>query len=263
MQEQTHDIAEWESIEVLRSASEAQTREGTGLKIRQDIIDRYSAPRANTPYPLEYAYHLLGDVSGKTVLDYGCGSGENSVLAVDHGAKVIGIDISPDLIALARKRSELHSVEQNVEFRVGSAHELPLDDQSVDVVFGKAILHHLDLKLSSREVFRVLRKGGKAIFLEPVRNSKFIRFVRGLIPYTAPDVSPYERPLTDIELAEFAEPFTTYDSRAFSLPVVNLLQVLRVPDRLFHKAIRLDGWFLQNAPALDHFASVRVIQLTK
>ena len=45
------------------------------------------------------------------------------------------------------------------------SHELPLEDESVDVVFGMAILHHLDLQLASDEVFRVLKKGGRVVDL--------------------------------------------------------------------------------------------------
>lgn len=258
-----HEIKRWESVEVERSASEAKRRETSDLRIRQDIIERYSNPPADTFYALEYAYHILGDVRGKTVLDYGCGAGENTVLAASRGAKVIGVDISPELIGLAEKRLEAHNLAENAEFRVGSAHELPLDDESVDVVLGIAILHHLDLKLASKEVFRVLKKGGRAIFSEPVRNSKFITFVRNLIPYEQPDLSPFERPLTDAELKEFAAEFAEYKSRAFSLPFVNLIEVLGLPEKLLHKAIGIDGKILRKAQFLDYYASVRVIELTK
>jgi ubiquinone/menaquinone biosynthesis C-methylase UbiE len=51
-----------------------------------------------------------------------------------------------------------------VEYIIGSAHDVPLPDDSVDVVFGMAILHHLDLESSAREVKRVLRKGGAQSF---------------------------------------------------------------------------------------------------
>ncbi|HMS41268.1 MAG TPA: class I SAM-dependent methyltransferase, partial [Pyrinomonadaceae bacterium] len=180
-----------------------------------------------------------------------------------HGAKVIGVDISPELIELAEKRLEQHEMADLADFRVGSAHELPLEDESVDVVFGMAILHHLDLKLASDEVFRVLKKGGRAIFLEPVRNSKLIKFVRNLIPYTQPDVSPFERPLTDAELKEFSARFTNYKSRAFSLPFVNLIEVLGMSENTFHKATKIDGKILQKSKFLNYYASVRVIEMTK
>lgn len=247
------------------NAARAKRRKNS-MKIYEsnnEIIERYSNPPADTFYPLEYAYYLLGDARGQTVLDYGCGSGDNSVLIADHGAKVIGVDISPDLIELAEKRLAIHGLNENAEFRVGSAHELPLKDESVDVVFGMAILHHLDLQLASAEVFRVLKKGGRAVFLEPVRNSKFIRFVRGLIPYQAPDVSPFERPLTDKQLKTFAKEFTSYKSRAFSLPFVNLVEVLGLPDKHFHSAVKVDGKFLSGNSFLNYYATVRVVEMIK
>jgi ubiquinone/menaquinone biosynthesis C-methylase UbiE len=257
------EIKKWESVEVERSASEAKRKEANDLRIKQDIISRYSNPPADTFYALEYMYHLLGDARGKTVLDYGCGAGDNAVLIASHGASVVGVDISPELIELAGKRLKAHDLDKNVEFRVGSAHELPLEDESVDIVFGNAILHHLDLKLASKEVFRVLKKSGRAIFLEPVRNSKFIWFVRNLIPYEQPDLSPFERPLTDAELKDFAAEFSGYKSRAFSLPLVNLVEVLGLPEKFYHSAIKVDGRVLKTAKFLNYYASVRVIEMTK
>ncbi len=258
------EIRKWENVEVERSAGEAQKRETEELRLSPATVERYLTPPFDTPYQLEYAYHLLGDVKGKTVLDYGCGAGENSVLIASHGAeKIIGIDISPELVELGQKRLELHGFAETAELCVGSAHELPIETESVDVVFGMAILHHLDLQLASDEVFRVLKKGGRAIFLEPVRNSKFIKVVRNLIPYESPDVSPFERPLTDAELEKFAERFSGVRSRAFSIPFVNLVNVLGLPETILHKAIKLDGKILKAAPFLKNYASVRVIGMTK
>jgi len=117
---------------------------------------RPDARRISTPFWCAASSALI--VRGLTVLDYGCGAGENSVLIAMHGAeKVVGVDISPELIELGRQRLALHGFAENTEFRVGSAHELPLEDESIDVVFGMAILHHLDLQLASNEVFRVLK----------------------------------------------------------------------------------------------------------
>lgn len=104
---------------------------------------------------------------------------------------------------------------------------MPFPDASIDVVFAIAILHHLDLDLVSREVRRVLKPAGRAIFQEPVRNSSVIRFLRSLVPYRAPDISPYERPLTDGELARFAAGFSTWSVRAFALPPVQVGQCCR------------------------------------
>lgn len=252
----------WERVEVERSSTEAKRRSNDELRIRDSILERYAAPSCETPYALEYAYHLLGDVTGESVLDYGCGAGENSVLIAGHGGHPVGIDISPDLLELAERRMDLHE-HSSYEFKVGSAHELPLEDESVDVVFGMAILHHLDLDLSSKEVFRVLKKGGRAIFFEPVRNSRFVWFIRNLIPYTSPEVSPFERPLTEAELATFSAQFTDYHQRAFSLPFVNLIETLGLGDGLLNMAIKIDGRILKALPFLSHFASIRVFEIKK
>lgn len=104
MNEQPNDIAVWENIEAERSAGEAKKYSLNELKISDSIIQRYIDPANTTPFPLEYVYHLLGDVRGKLVLDYGCGAGENSVLIASHGGKPIGVDISADLIQLAQRR---------------------------------------------------------------------------------------------------------------------------------------------------------------
>lgn len=202
-------------------------------------------------------------MKGKTVLDYGCGTGGNSLILAKRGANVIGVDISPELLELAEKRMAANGVAGNTKFLVGSAHDLPIPDESIDIVFGIAILHHLELEESSKEVFRVLKKGGRAIFQEPVRNSKFVKFIRNIIPYEQPDVSPFERPLTDSELRNFARNFSAYKSRAFSLPFVNLLGILPVSETYYHSAIKLDRKILNKMPFLDFYATIHVTEMTK
>ena len=253
----------WERAEIERSSVEATLTPDAALRVTQGIFDRYSAPPADTVYPLEYAYHLLGDVAGKRIVDFGCGSGANTALLTNRGAHVVGVDISADLIGLARRRLEVSGRARGAEFVVGSAHDLPFPDNSIDVVFGIAILHHLDLELVSREVHRVLKPGGRAIFQEPVRNSRILRFVRSLIPYRAPDISPFERPLTDAELERVGRRFSSRQSRAFLLPHVQLGQVLPVVRNHWQRLYAADGAMLRAVPALKHFAGIRVIQLTK
>src|SRR5688572_17235376 len=110
MNKEIEKIQKWENLEVERSASEAKKKESNDLRIKDQIIQRYKNPPANTMYSLEYSYHLLGDVKDKVVLDYGCGLGDNSVLLADRGAKVIGVDISPELLELAEKRLAAHNL---------------------------------------------------------------------------------------------------------------------------------------------------------
>jgi len=102
------DRRTWKQAEVPRSGVEAAATPDSSLRIGWKNIERYRHPDADTPYPLEYAYHLLGDVTGQRLLDIGCGSGMNSVLAAMHGARGTGIDISPSLARLALCRCGFH-----------------------------------------------------------------------------------------------------------------------------------------------------------
>jgi 2-polyprenyl-3-methyl-5-hydroxy-6-metoxy-1,4-benzoquinol methylase len=254
----------WERAEVMRSAFEAAHIHEAALRANEDDLKRYMNPPADTCYPLEYAYHLLGDARGKLVLDYGCGDGIHSLTLARRGARVKSLDISPELIHVARQRLRLNGIDSGVEFINGSAHEIPLPDESVDVVFGIAILHHLDLALSSREVHRVLKPGGRAIFQEPVRNSRFMKTIRGLIPYRSPGVSPYERPLTDCELQDYAQGFSSYRTKAFLLPTTNLVDVIPpLSRRYIHTCYRRDANVLRRFPKLAFYSTVRVIEIVK
>ena len=256
-------IKQWEQVEIERSASEASHINAASLLNNERDMARYLDPPADTSYPLEYCYHLLGDVRGKSVLDFGCGSGENTILLARRGAIVYAMDISESLMKVARQRLAVNGSGSNVRFFCSSAYSIALADESVDVVFGIAILHHLDLALTAREVRRVLRKGGRAIFQEPVRNSKLVQRVRDMIPYQSPDVSPFERPLTDQELKDFAHGYADYKSRAFMLPDVNLAQLLPIARNFIGPLFRLDGVILRNVPALSYYATVRVIEIVK
>jgi SAM-dependent methyltransferase len=249
--------------EIQRSSVEATLTSDAMLRMSRRTLARYEQPPPDTVYPLEYSYHLLGDVRGKRIVDFGCGSGANAVLLANREAAVYGVDISEDLIRLAERRLAANGRAGAVQFVVGSAHDLPFPDGSIDIVFGVAILHHLDLALVSREVHRVLAAGGRAIFQEPVRNSAAVRFLRSLIPYRAPDISPFERPLTDGELQTFARPFSAVRVRAFGLPYVQAGQLLPVVRKHVDRLYRTDAALLRRVPALEKYASIRVIEVTK
>jgi len=242
--------------EIRRSAIDA-SRRTRSLLADPDLVARYSNPPENTAFHLEYAYHLLGDVRGKQVLDLGCGAGEHALLLATKGAYVIGLDISPELVAIARRRFELNQLPG--EFRVSSVYQTDLPDQSIDVVFCMAVLHHLDLTLARREVLRVLKPGGVIILREPVRDSALYAFARNLIPFRRHISSERERPLRKDEIDGFADGLNCDAKRRFKLPFVPLVH-LAAP-RWLHAAIRLDRWMLRRFPALSHWATVEVRRL--
>src|SRR5213083_1124920 len=100
----TEAMQQWERAEIARSSVEATLTADEALRVSQDTFARYAAPPADTPYPLEFAYNQLGDVDGRRVVDFGCGSGANTALLAGRGAHVWAIDISQDLLRLGQRR---------------------------------------------------------------------------------------------------------------------------------------------------------------
>lgn len=249
----TTHLAIREQSEVARSASEASK-----IVIRPVRFERYLNPPASTSFPLEYSFHLLGDARGRTVLDLGCGSGEEIIPLVHRGARVIGIDISPDLIAIARRR--LDDANLDAEVRVGSAYETGLADCSVDVIFSMSLIHHLELSRVRDEMLRVLRPGGFVVLKEPIRFSGGYGFLRSLLP-KRDDISDYEHPLTALELQIFQQGFHSEGLRFFRLPLVPLVKWC-VPQASRY-TFRLSNFLISRFPAISRYATVAVVRLRK
>jgi len=246
-----------ERAEIIRSAEEA--KKFTLVIIDRAQVERYLAPAADTLYPLEYAYYLLGDVRGKTVIDLGCGKGENLIPLAERGARVTGIDVSPDLIQLAKKRIDLAGVAAKA--CVGSAYETGLEDGSVDIVFCIALIHHLDIPRVRDEMWRILKKGGFVVLSEPIRFSRIYDCVRKLFP-AREDVSEYEHPLTKIEFATMNERFVAEGQHYFKLPFVPLVErfLLRSASPFSR---RVSALALRVFPSSRHFAGNTVLKLVK
>lgn len=103
-------------------------------------------------------------LAGKVVLDIACGSGYGSQMLAKSAQKVFGVDISEDSIQYAKK----HYSSDNVEYRVGDATMIPLDDASVDaVVCFETIEHIQDYRKFLQEIKRVLRPEGQLILSTP------------------------------------------------------------------------------------------------
>jgi len=103
------------------------------------------------------------------IVDVGCGTGSalrHASLKVS-GGKLVGIDPVPRMIEIARERTLDHLGSDRIEYREGSAEDIPLGDDTADFVFAFDSLDHwLDKERGFGEIHRVLRQGGNLVIVK-------------------------------------------------------------------------------------------------
>jgi ubiquinone/menaquinone biosynthesis C-methylase UbiE len=147
---------------------------------------------------VDYLVATSGLEPGGEVLDLGCGSGVFTDLLHRRGFQATGLDLSPKLLELARRKyPELRFVEGDVE-------NLPFDDGAADGVMLSGILHHLpEPARCAAEVYRVLRRGGRFVAFDPNRANPFMYLYRDRSSpfYSSVGVTENERPVKASEVA--------------------------------------------------------------
>jgi ubiquinone/menaquinone biosynthesis C-methylase UbiE len=104
------------------------------------------------------------DISGKVILDIACGEGFGSKIISKSSKFVYGVDISKDVIENAKKSYHI----PNLEFLVGNATSIPLNDQTIDVVISFETIEHLELHNEMmKEIKRVLKPDGTLVISSP------------------------------------------------------------------------------------------------
>ena len=103
---------------------------------------------------------LLPNLTGKKVLMLGCGTGEESQMLKEHGARdIIGIDLSKESIRLAKESYP------DCEFMVGDMHSLPFDNETFDFIYSSLAVHYSETpEVVYKEIYRLLKTNGEVLF---------------------------------------------------------------------------------------------------
>ncbi len=211
----------------------------------------------------------LKSLKDKKVLDCGCGLGELSVWLAMHNVHVCAIDVSPKSLEVLKKRAELYKVHDKIQAQLMAIENLGYKEESFDLVVGEWILHHVLIDKSVPEIYRVLKRGGKAIFLETNANNKLLLFCRRFIvgrlgiPKYQDEV---EYPLTDEDIQKIKRIFAGNCKCHYPFTFFKLLD-----NYIFHAKIKFISFILAHLdrsvyrffPSLRKYSYHQVIELSK
>ena len=181
-------------------------------RLADEFAARVETKAHNAYYEKPAMLALLPDVAGKRVLDAGCGPGVYAEWLLEHGAEVVGIDVSRRMIELARERvgERAEFIQANLEEPINS-----LEDASFDLVLSALSVDYVrDLGRLFAEYSRVLRDGGHFVFSKERPFSDFTR--RHLTHY-------FETEIIGCEWRGFGTPVVV---RSYRRPLSELLNAI-------------------------------------
>lgn len=242
-----------ERVELERSLTDAE-RERISLPVVASTAS-YADYRNRSPWR-RYLFDFLEPLEGKTILDLGCGYYPTPVYLALAGAKrVYACDVSPRAVEYALQTAAGAGLADRGVGLVAPAEQLPLPDESIDVVHAEATLHHLNLPRASCELARVLKRGGKAGFKDPLGHNRLLEFARDYLPYHWKKAAKgTDCPLCCSELEEFGRHFDQHQYRGFCFLSMAALILGRGRSRLREQLECLDEALLNRLPFLRNYS---------
>ena len=150
-------------------------------------LPRVWLDKAKNPSPIpldywEYAFHLLGNLQGKKVVEVGCGDGWITTCLASAGANVFVFDISLNGCILTREKLKAYRLSPGL-IAVMDAHSTAFKSSSFDAVFIAGVLHHLNISQISNEIHRILKNGGIVVCYEPLKYGQVMWAIRKIYLY--------------------------------------------------------------------------------
>jgi len=192
---------------------------------------------------------------GMAILEIGCGTGYFTRELTQRGADIVAIDVSPDLLEIAKAKYSA----PNVRYEIQNACALTYADAMFDSVVGSSILHHLEIEEALREIYRVLKPGGTIYFTEPNMLNPQIAMQKN-IPWIKRRLgdSPDETAFFRWPLRRLLEQTGYRDVRIDPFDFLHPKTPVALIDRL--NAL---GRFLENVPVISEFAGSLYIRAVK
>ncbi len=195
----------------------------------------------------EYVLPKMGNLEGKKILELGTGTGGTATLLAKRGASVVGIDLLPFRLAEAQARAAEHNVGASIDFALMDAMDLAFPDNTFDFIISKSVLVFTEHARTAQECYRVLKPGGKAIFIENMRHHPAVWLYRKVFLKYSDKLRYFS--ISDIETV--GAEFERLEHREFHLSAVSALfwqKCLPVPV-LYRGSLRflkaIDTFFLK------------------
>lgn len=138
---------------------------------------------------IEHCVLRLAPRPGERILDLATGTGWTSRVVAKRGAKVVGVDLGPDLVAAASERAKAEGLD--IEYRVGDAESLPFADGEFDAVISTCgVMFATRPEAAAAELARVCRKGGRVALTTWLSDSNLFQMFLVMKPYMPPPPVP-------------------------------------------------------------------------
>ena len=262
----TNAIAWWDGILDSNNLDSGASKPTNRRRVDQDVSFASSPDRKASCAWLENQ-----STAGRLILDLGAGLGSHAFAFARRGHRILAIDSSISRMQKLMERARVSGCADRILPVVGSAENLPLGNQTLDSIFTKSVLIHVQLGRAARELFRILDQGGRAACVEPGPRNPFARLYRktaaprewaGITRYLdhrahREILMPFNRKPDDRTVA----PFYGFSFLAF------IFQYAIVSRPLFHLTLgilnALDRMLFRICPALGKWAWFHLIRIEK
>lgn len=248
---------------IIQRELEWHDQESYRRKPLNDILYRDPAFDAIT----DSGFNFLAPQVGEWILDFGGGEGKESLALLKQDLVVVNADLSTTQLLRARDLVSASIDGAKIYYVQADAANLPFANEAFRIIYGKAILHHLDIQTAAEEINRILPEGGKATFAEPMAHHPVFNAARFLTPSLRTiDEHPFTESALRLFLQHFAEDYTT--AHFLTAPAAYIFRILPWGGEIFfrwtHKQLqKLDQMLFRLFPAVQKWGWYRVVNVKK